>query len=373
VYEICQNLTIRNPNIHIVGEGNVEFHDAGIEVLGKNWGTNFTSNIALCDLYHPVGTKTLYVNSCPLKIGDDIRVIRRGNDEFIRTIGMDVIPERPDGLPVEQWVAPFDLEFSRKIKSISKSNNIFLIGLDESLACSIDPRWGGGYICRYSNKRISNIKLSNISLISMDNMKVGIYTDNCENVVIDVIETRNYDRIVNLGRHCRNVTVKDCKYLEPTSDLVGGNRHAFYIQGELNKVIGCFADNARHPFSFDSKVCGPNVIAFCSSSNDDCASEPHHRWSVGGLFDNVNSTIYIQNRLWFGSGQGWSGANYVCWNCNGEIVCQSPPTAINMCIGCKGSKYFGSFPNNPDGYWLNFGCNVYPESLYQYQLSKRIL
>lgn len=83
-----------------------------------------------------------------------------------------------------------------------------------------------------------------------------------------------------------------------------------------------------------ARVAGPNAFVFCTTGkNSYASSEPHHRWSVAGLFDNVEAPIALQNRLNMGSGHGWSGANYVAWNCRGSMICQQPPTAQNYCFG----------------------------------------
>src|SRR5437867_11900038 len=133
----------------------------------------------------------------------------------------------------------------------------------------------------------------------------------------------------------------------------------------------CKSDTARHAFVFQSRVCGPNAFVDCSSTNDYATSEPHHRWSVGGLYDNVHSKMAFQDRQYMGSGHGWAGANYVAWNCEGTLVCQRPPTAQNWAIGFVGTKEPGAFEGRADGYWESLGKHVEPRSLYQKQLEDR--
>jgi hypothetical protein len=101
------------------------------------------------------------------------------------------------------------------------------------------------------------------------------------------------------------------------------------IAAQLTLVQRCHAEDARHAFVVDSRVPGPNAFLDCDSIDEFATSEPHHRWSVGGLFDNVKSDIAIQDRAWLGSGHGWAGANYVAWNTEGDLVAQQPPTAQN--------------------------------------------
>ncbi|MDP6506452.1 MAG: hypothetical protein QF886_22700, partial [Planctomycetota bacterium] len=78
---------------------------------------------------------------------------------------------------------------------------------------------------------------------------------------------------------------------------------------------------------------------------------------------------------------GWSGANYVAWNCRGSLVCQKPPTAQNYAFGHVGEKRPGHFARKPgqaekygiqDGHWESPGRPMQPRSLYLKQLEDRL-
>ena len=116
---------------------------------------------------------------------------------------------------------------------------------------------------------------------------------------------------------------------------------------------------------------GPNVFLDCRSEQDYATSEPHHRWSVGGLFDCLDAQIIFQDRQYMGSGHGWAGANYVAWNCTGSLVCQQPPTAQNYAIGFVGKHGRGAFERS-EGWWESEGRHVTPRSLYLKQLEDRL-
>jgi hypothetical protein len=341
-----------------------------ISIKGDKWFSKRFPRIEISDDYVPVGSTIIQVSDkAKLSVNDNVRVVRRGNAQWIAHIGMDNIPMRPDGLDVTQW-KEFDLEYDRKIKGIHCEKGNMFITLDAPIPCSIDKTWGGGCIYKYNDARIKNIVITDLTIITDNNMSIGVFMDNTINVLIKNVITENCDRLHTIGRGSKYTTIDSCTYNNPSSPLKGGNRHAFHIQGQLNLLKNCHANNSRHAFSIDAGVCGPNVIYMSSSDNDFAASEPHHRWSVGTLFDNVRSTIYIQNRLWMGSGHGWSGANYITWNCEGEICCQKPPTADNFVIGHVGKKYIGAFPSNPQGTFISYGHKVSPSSLFEHQLKK---
>ena len=80
--------------------------------------------------------------------------------------------------------------------------------------------------------------------------------------------------------------------------------------------------------------------------------------------------VELINRGEMGSGHGWSGANYVAWNCRGSLICQQPPTAQNFAIGFVGRRQPGAFPRTA-GWWESEGAPVAPRSLYQQQLADR--
>jgi hypothetical protein len=172
-------------------------------------------------------------------------------------------------------------------------------------------------------------------------------------------------------RHARSVTVRESDCREMVSVLTGSRRYAFEIGGQLCLVEQCQVDTARHSFVLGARVCGPNAFVYCEAGRSFATSEPHHRWSVGGLYDNVKAAIALQDRQYYGTGHGWSGANYVAWNCTGPLVCQRPPTAQNWSIGQVGEKQPGAFAPRPDGWWESHGRHVSPESLYAAQLRDR--
>ena len=175
-----------------------------------------------------------------------------------------------------------------------------------------------------------------------------------------------------MQRASKWITVEECVSLEPVSRLDGQRRYPFHVEGQLVLVRKCFSDGARHAFVFGSRVPGPNVFLDCRSTRDYLYSEPHHRWSVGGLYDNVSGRIAIQDRSWFGSGHGWSGANYVAWNCRGALIVQQPPTAQNFAIGFVGQRGKDAFPGRKEGWWESEGTPVTPRSLYEAQLAARL-
>jgi hypothetical protein len=252
------------------------------------------------------------------------------NDAWIRELGMDHIPPRADGGPVRQW-SPFDLDFERVVTAVEGDR----ITLDEPLTCAIETHWGGGAVFEFRDQRIRHCAVEHLRGVSAFNPKVtGLYGREREKYLSDEhhawvrhVTARHFGYAGVEVRRAPHVTVEDCACREMVSILIGGRRYAFVMGGQLTLVERCTADTARHDFDVQARVCGPNVFLRGKAGRSFATSEPHHRWSVGGLYDNVTASIAIQDRQNYGSGHGWAGANYVVWNCEGSLVCQKPPTA----------------------------------------------
>ena len=360
-----------------------------IEIRGAGFGKVAGPARRIIDGYVPVGARSFRVDSTSgLRIDDNVIVRRTGNMAWIREIGMDRIVPRPSG-GTRQW-EPFNLDYDRVITKIVGDR----ITIDAPIVCAIDDRWGGGEVSMIDARdRIRHIGIENLRGISefdrdvtkeYGDKKAKYFSDEqhagdlinisfAENVWVKNIAALHFGySAVNVGR-AKWVTVQDSTSAEMVSEITGGRRYSFNIDaGQLCLVLRCEAESGRHDFVVGGRVCGPNAFVSCKASNTFATSEPHHRWSTGGLFDNVKAPLAIQDRGYYGSGHGWSGANYVAWNCEGPLVCQKPPTAQNWVIGHVGEKTRGAFEPREDGYWESLGRHVEPASLYFQQLKDRL-
>lgn len=397
-YEIGGTLRIRSGGIVLRGEGDGEDgtvllatgteERALIEVRGRAIAPRQAEAVRVMEPYVPVGRKHVRVESGHgLTPGATVLLRRVGNAAWIHFIGMDRIKPRP-GAPQEtqQW-KPFDLDFDRVVTGVEGD----LVTFDAPLTCAIEDRWGGGMVVPYSDAgRIRNVGIEGLRGVSSFDPSVmrsyrgeSYHADerHCrEMVTIDNaadVWVRNVTALhfvyscVSIGRGAKWVTVRDCACLDMVSEITGSRRYPYSVSGQLCLVQGCTGDTGRHDFAVGSRVCGPNVFLDCKAGTSYASSEPHHRWSVGGLYDNVRAEIAIQDRQYYGTGHGWAGANYVVWNCEGPLVCQKPPGAQNWAIGHVGPKRPGAFAPREDGWWESHGRHVRPRSLYLAQLAAR--
>ncbi len=353
----------------------------------------------IIDSYVPVGANTFRVEHPErFEIGDAIIVQRSGNAAWIHEIGMDSIPPRSDGSKITQW-SPFELEFEHVITGIDGNSII----VDSSLMNAIESRWGGGRISKFDDTaRISEVGVENLRGIAfwvpnsdgVDDTRHAnefVDLDYCKNGWVRNVTLEHFNSTngaFRTGRGSKWITIEDSSNLIADKKFYNGKgydptgrtfyetniyvgRYGFYLIGQSGLVLRCFALNNRHGFTLGSRVTGPNVFLDCEGEQPLTWSEPHHRWSVGGLYDNVHDMISLMNRLNMGSGHGWAGANYAAWNTEGTLVAHQPPTAQNWSIGHIGKKDNGG-NRGPDGFWDSYGEHVEPRSLYLQQLKDRL-
>ena len=300
----------------------------------------------IADAYVPIGATTLSVaGGHGFKVGDAVFVRRHGNAAWIREIGMDrITPRSSDPASTKQW-KPFALDFDRVVTSVDGDR----LTLDAPITCAIDARWGGGEVVPIKDAgRIEQVGVENLRAVSefdrtrtargkdgkpyhSDEAHAGylVAFGNVKNAWARRVATAHFAHgVATFGAGARGITVEDASAVDPVSAITGGRRYPYHIAaGQLILVRRCYARDARHAFAVGARVPGPNVFLDCRSERDHATSEPHHRWSVGGLYDNVRAPVAIQDRQWMGTGHGWAGANYVVWNGEGSLICQQPPTA----------------------------------------------
>lgn len=358
------------------------------------------TSTTVTDLYVPSGSHSFHVEDARhLRVGDSIIIRRYGNDAWIHEIGMDTIAQRPITGGTKMW-SPFELDFDRIIVQMEGNK----ITVDAPLTNSVELRWGGAQVLKYEDPdRIEHVGVENMRVdVEFDPSVTDTQIDDRKGALDPYYADENHTTnfvVLNHVKHAwirditgyhldhslvlanygsKWVTIQDCTVLDMVSIITGGRRYSFHVCGQLILVQRAYTETARHAFVVDKWVTGPNVFLDCKSTTDYNTSEPHHRWSVGGLYDNVKAPIAIQDRIWLGSGHGWAGANYVTWNTEGDLTMQQPPTAQNYTIGHVGEMKKGRAPNDhdprprSDGYLNALGKHVLPRSLYMQQLNDRL-
>lgn len=357
------------------------------------------SRRAVADVYVPVGARTLSVSDASgFRPGDTVMVHRPSTAEWISALGMDRIPERA-GRALTQWTAGSrDISHDRVITDVQGDT----ITLDAPLVHSLDSRYGGGSVARYrfpgriaecgveslagkTNWDESGDRANPPSDLQLIRRLVAFGA--VENAWARNLSARHFaDGAVSIEKNAKWITVQDVEGLDAVAPIVGGERYTFRLYGQLSLVQRCRARDGRHDFVTGETITGPNVFLDCMAENAHAPSGPHHRYSVGILYDNVtvdsasaekpHGGIEIRNRGYLGTGHGWGGANHVAWNCTASwIRVENPPLSQNWAIGCVetcpegfrpafGGGMASKGPSEGNGFWQLKGRPASPRSLY---------
>jgi uncharacterized protein YjdB len=320
--------------------------------------TDITTTVT--DQYVGAGQNVIHVDSVEgFAEGDLVIVQKTVNPDWVRALYMD----RVDG--DSNWLTGGNLEtgFSgipfaseRYIKSIDADART--ITFEESLSDSLDRRWGIPSIVKVEEGgRISHVGVENIQAISdfeSDNKpelerfganfklfndenhaQVFVLMNNVRDGWLRNFNTYHFDTGFGTRGESRNITVQDGNVLDPVSMANSGSRRysIYYNKSEYMLTNRVHSRYSRHAFIVDSYTTGPNVFYNSTSEWVTTASEPHFRWSSGGLYDNVLARIQVQNRWDWGTSHGWSGVNYVLYNTEGPFIVTQPQLAPVYLIG----------------------------------------
>ena len=418
MYELEKPINIKTSGVVLRGEGN---NDIGTILIGKipkdrqAFGRGGLVNISgpkaiapqeetkqpITDKYVPVGSRSFTIISAKaFKAGDKILVRRNGNQDWIKAIGEDSVAAGRS-----RW-RPFTITYDRVITEI-KGNTIVI---DAPIFTAVETRWGGGDIVKYNDERIEQAGVENLRGISeynpsvrqvaYGNMNVETTTDpitryegneyfsdenhianfivisNAKNVWVRNISALHFvTSVVQSNAGSKWITVQDCESREPVSVRAGGRRFIYQMNGQLCLVQRCFSQKGRHSFVLQGSEASGNVYFDCKAVNPYSTSEPHNRWVNGVLYDNVKAPLTA--RFWKNFIIGWAGANIVFWNCEGDFVVQSPPTAKNYSFGHIGTAaVIFNIPlqdyGAPKGHIESLDTHVTPRSLYLTQLKERL-
>jgi len=391
-YNIEGILNINASGIVLRGEGNTEKgtklvatgnqQRSLLKISGKGKIAELGNSIKITDQYVPCGVKSFNLaSSKDLKTGDKIIVYRPGTDNWIHDLQMDQIVAREG---TKQWKgSDYNLSYEREITAIEGNK----ITIDNPIVMAMEDQYGGGQVFKYEFKgRLKEVGVENIYFESAyandtdeDHGWIAVDFNNIENAWVDAVASRYFGySCVSLGGGAKNITIKNSKCLDAKSVITGGRRYSFNNDGQQNFFTNLETTEGRHDYVTGAKTCGPNVFYNCKARNTHADIGPHHRWSTGTLYDNIDTDgeINIQDRGNWGSGHGWAGVNQVLWNCkvSGAAVQNPWVSGKNYAIGLQGKKLKGRLEGKPDGIWEGQNKNgLEPVSLYEAQVKARLL
>ncbi|MFZ4455945.1 MAG: T9SS type A sorting domain-containing protein [Bacteroidales bacterium] len=389
-YELSSTIDVSATGIVLRGEGqNTIFKSTGtvqydlIHINGATGKTDITSTQKqVTDAFVPVGTKTVTVQSGhSFVVGDWVHFRREPNDAWIHMLGMDTL-SHIDPLATDWTASSYKISSERKITNVQGNTLTF----DAPVMDIIDPMYANAFVVKFTSTRISNCAVENIKLASTYTSATdelhgwnAILMSNVENCWVKKVMAYSFGySCVNVGDGCAFVTVDSCSMIDGISQITGGRRYSFNLDGQRCLVQNCTTRNGRHDYVDGSRTPGPNVFYKSTATLEHADIGPHHRWSTGILIDNVTTDgqIRVQDRADSGSGHGWSGAQIMFWNCaSPDFVVQDPPSYhCNWAIGCVGPiTNVGQWQTNPLGIVESKGTKIVAiPSLFKAQLAERL-
>ena len=306
----------------------------------------------------PVGATSLDVTgvAANLKAGDTVIVQRPQEANWITAIGMDKIPDRPDGTPSTQWTPNSGQQFERTVTAVTGSTKV---SLDVPLTNALESGYTHAVVWKYSfAQRISEAGVEDLSANGEDMesdpgwhdsgyFDSGLVTvDRAQDSWVRNVSAYRFGSAYNLGNQALRVSVvKTWSLDESVPEDISAQPVAYASSGQQNLIDTCRVTGSNlHAWSTQARVPGPNVFTNCSATNTGTRvfdAGPHQRWSSGTLYDDMTTTgkIGLMDRSYLGSGQGWAGANDVLYRCaTGSYLVENPPTAHNWAIGCTGTR-----------------------------------
>jgi hypothetical protein len=414
-YQIAGTLSIRTGGVVLRGEGQgddgtileatgtdkrtlIEIKPSGS--LPKHPEVSGTRQ-KIVDAYVPVGARTFRVEEpSTFRVGDAVIVHRPSTQAWIAAIEMDQIPPRSDGREITQWAAGSrELRYNRVITAVDGNR----ITVDAPLFHWLDKTYEQSTLYQYDTQYV--IEQVGVEHLRSESAFVGetdeahawtlISMNYVQNAWVRQVTAVHYGfSLISTEEQTKWVTVEDCECLDPISQITGGRRYSFDMEGQLHLVQRCYARNGRHDYVVGTTRSSGIVFLDCISEKIHSSNEPHHRYSTGILYDGVKHidpetklVLGLWNRLNHGTGHGWAAAFSVLWNCTaptGGITCEKPPLAQNYAIGCESQwmsshMRWGQFPGLKgnlvpgEAHWEHWNVGpVTPASLYIAQLDDRL-
>ena len=384
VYEVSGSLVVKSSGVVLRGSGMAQNgttllatgtdRRTLIRVAGVN-DRVVEKEVNVTDGYVPVNAMHLKVAGT-FHVGDHILVHRPSTAEWIKLLGMETFG---GGISALGWKpGQRDIYWDRRVVKVDGGANE--IGIDAPLTTALDTAYGGGKVAVYHwQGRIENVGIENLrcrSAYDIHNVKdeahswMAITMENLSDAwVRQVIVEHFAGSAVDVLETANRVTVEDCKYLSPISEIGGQRRNAFITMGGQTLFQRLYSERAFHDFSVGYCAPGPNAFVQCQSYYPYNISGAIDSWASGILFDVVNvdaQVLSFANREQDGQGAGWCAGNSLFWNCTAaRINCYRPPGAQNWSYGSWAQ--FGG-----DGYWNESNATIQPRSFYYAQLGERL-
>jgi hypothetical protein len=347
-----------------------------LKIAGAGTWADDDAAQALTDDYLPAGSRSFTVaDGSAFKVGDPVLVRRPVTDAWIHFMGMDTLVR--NGLP-QTWLSNTTRIPADRVITAVEGNRLTV---DVPLPDSYDARYlrpPGATVSKYTFPgRIEQVGVEHLRVTApplvaaitaplFNLLRVSAAQDGW----LDDVVAEETEVSVALDANVKRFTLRDLVIRRSTvADSSAGYPLEVTLSGsQLLMVGGSMKGDNLYTYTTVSRVTGPNVALQASATGAHTRLEPHERWAVGFLADNVthDDALDLVNRGTAGSGHGWAIGWGVLWNSSAaSLNVEQPPGSMNWAIGGKG-KTAGT------GTFEAIGMEVAPKSLYLAQLCERL-
>jgi hypothetical protein len=357
--------------------GQIRLKASGIVLRGSGSGTNGTvivaeglgrraliqiggegapaldAPVSISDDRVEAGSRKVHVgNTAGLVVGSRVQVRRPSTAIWIKAHGMSgllgtFVDQRLDWKP-----GSHDLVWDRVITAIEPSSGE--IELDAPITFVMAKADGGGTVSVVrSNAPVQNIGVEDLTLDSAydrgnpkdeEHSWIAVALDHVEDAWVHNVTTKHFvASAVRVGWNARRVTIQDCAYTTPVSEIAGYRRQGFAVYGQQVLVYHCSSEYGMNDFAVGLLAAGPNVFLDCKAEHSLEASGAFEGLAAAVLYEKVNvpdariQLLLDQERA---QGAGWTSVNSVIWNSTAKSLdALGPYDGQNYVVNSSGPLY----------------------------------
>ncbi len=272
-------------------------------------------------------------------VGDRVQITRPSTVEWITALHMRGLPGTYANQRLDWAPGSRNLIWDRIVERVDGRT----VTVDAPITTALEQRYGGGTIARVaSGAPVTHIGLEGLTLDSEfasvhdeEHAWYAVALDRVKDSWVRRVSARHFvSSAVRVGPHGRRITVEACHSEMPVSEAAGYRRQSFLVEGQQVLVRDCVSEAGMNDFATGLLAAGPNVFLDSSATASLGSSGSFESWASGVLYERVKvrgSGIKLTQDSSRAEGAGWTAANSVIWNCEGDpLEAHGPEGAENV-------------------------------------------
>ena len=279
------------------------------------------------------GARSIHVSSTNgLRIGDHIVIRRASTATWIKNHGMSGLLGTFADARLDWKPGSHDLIWDRTITAIDAASS--QIQFDAPVTFLLSKPDGPGTISVVrSNASLHNIGVEDLVIDSAydsanpkdeEHSWIAIELDHVEDAWVRNVTARHFvASAVRVDPRARRVTLEDCSFQQPVSEVAGYRRQAFAVYGQQVLVHRCHSEYGMNDFATGLLAAGPNVFLDCDAQHSIESSGSFEGLSAGVLYEKVrvpDARIQLLLDDTRAQGAGWTAVNSVIWNSSAKSL-----------------------------------------------------